>query len=152
MVVRHHCLGVAPAHRQLVAVCEGRRKRSHLLHQRQAHIQESWRAPQQVDSIIHNLIHDGIRKCASALQAANKFTFSNIVKTTYTAVKINIAPDGSATADTTDTKFATTTLQKYSIKSFLVALNYASAATCAPLAAHGTGVCSMLTEFPGCQC
>jgi hypothetical protein len=77
--------------------------------------------------------------CCFALQATNVFTFSDIVKTTYVAVKINIAADGGVTADTTDKKFATTTFKTYPIKSFLVALNYGSAATCTPLTAPGTG-------------
>jgi hypothetical protein len=76
------------------------------------------------------------------LQAAtaNVFTFADIVKTTFMAVKIEVSTDGSkVTLDTTDKRFAKTTFRSYPIKSFLVALNFASAATCAPLAAPGTG-------------
>ena len=75
----------------------------------------------------------------SGRQAANVFTFSDLVKTSYTAVKINIAAGGSVTVDTTDKRFASTTFRSYPIKDYLVALNYASVATCAPLTAPGTG-------------
>lgn len=76
------------------------------------------------------------------VQAANVFTVSNVVKTTYTAVKISIVPGGSVTVDTTDKRFTSTTFGTYptSLKAFVAAPNYASAVTCAPLlAAHGTG-------------
>ena len=82
------------------------------------------------------------------LQAANVFTFADIVKTTFTAVKIDIAAYGSIMLDTTDKRFAKTTFRSYPVKSYLVALNYASAATCAPLAAPGTGAhCTLALLF-----
>jgi hypothetical protein len=67
------------------------------------------------------------------------FTFSDVVRTSYTAVELDMASDGSVIVDTTDKKFATTTFGRHPIKGFLAAVDYASAATCAPLAAPGTG-------------
>lgn len=77
--------------------------------------------------------------CWGALQATSVFTFSDIVKTTYTAVKINVAANGSVAVDTADKTFATSTFKSYPTKSYLVALNYGSAAMCSPLVAPGTG-------------
>lgn len=82
---------------------------------------------------------DSVRVCAMPAQTANVFTFSDIVKTIYSAIRIVIAADGSVKVDTTDKKFATSTFRSYPVKSYLVALNYASVATCAPLTAPGTG-------------
>ena len=61
------------------------------------------------------------------------------MKTVYSAVRINIAADGSVKVDTTEKRFATSTFRSYPVKSYLVALNYASTATCAPLTVPGTG-------------